>query len=234
MNVCPCLICQDKFFASCYRNFPNPAPPQTLSFPYGYHCTYVTQNHALHFVHIQSEAQIRVNYCQLQDGFFAREKPVLILKLRHACTRTIHQLKPDSWTCNFVEVCGHNLLRLEVLVYNVYITNQIQTTFAEEGGAGGVKSERRLWVGRRKTLKTFVPITSKNLASVIVSKCAVSYFEVKHGKRLDILCIIAKSFLNLTNRRIHLRIFLSRYYIVKGINWKRLNRSRTSVFCLEV
>jgi hypothetical protein len=138
---------QDKFFASCYRNFPNPAPPQTLSFPYGYHCTYVhwhvTQNHALHIVHIQSEAQIRVNYSQLQDGFFAREKPVLILKLRHACTRTIHQLKPDSWTCNFVEVCGHNLLRLEVSVYNVYITNQFQTTFAQEGGEGGGWSKIR-------------------------------------------------------------------------------------------
>jgi hypothetical protein len=31
------------------------------------------------------------------------------------------------------------VLRLEVSVYNVYITNQFQTTFAQ-GGGGGVKS----------------------------------------------------------------------------------------------
>jgi len=37
-----------------------------------------------------------------------------------------------------VEVPGHNLrvLRLDVSVYNVYITNQFQTTFARVGGGG--------------------------------------------------------------------------------------------------
>jgi len=33
------------------------------------------------------------------------------------------------------------VLRLEVSVYNVYITNQLQTTFAQRGG--GVKSVSR-------------------------------------------------------------------------------------------
>ncbi len=49
------------------------------------------------------------------------------------CTRT---LKPNSWTSNFVEISGHNLesLRLQVSVYNVYITNHLQTTFAQGGG----------------------------------------------------------------------------------------------------
>ncbi len=38
----------------------------------------------------------------------------------------------------FLEVSGHRVLRLEVSVYNVYITNQFQATFARgEGGGGG-------------------------------------------------------------------------------------------------
>ncbi len=42
-------------------------------------------------------------------------------------------LKPNSSTHNFVEVLGIILivLRLEVSVYNVYITNQFQTTFTQ-------------------------------------------------------------------------------------------------------
>ncbi len=37
---------------------------------------------------------------------------------------------------NFVEVSGHNyeVLRFKVSVYNVYITNQFQTIFTQEGG----------------------------------------------------------------------------------------------------
>jgi hypothetical protein len=35
------------------------------------------------------------------------------------------------------------ILRLEASVYNVYITNQFQATFALGGGGGGVKSVRR-------------------------------------------------------------------------------------------
>jgi hypothetical protein len=46
-------------------------------------------------------------------------------------------LKPNSLTYNFAEVSGHNLrvLRLEVSLYNVYLTTQFQTTFTQ-GGRG--------------------------------------------------------------------------------------------------
>jgi hypothetical protein len=58
------------------------------------------------------------------------------------------------------------VLRLEVSVYNVYITNQFQITFAQGGwGGGGGESVNRGDCGRRKTLKTSVPTTSKSLAS---------------------------------------------------------------------
>ncbi len=46
-------------------------------------------------------------------------------------------LKLNSRTYNFDEVYGHNL---EVTIYNVYITNQFQTTFLKGGGGRGVKS----------------------------------------------------------------------------------------------
>jgi hypothetical protein len=55
------------------------------------------------------------------------------------------------------------VLILEVSVYNVYITNQFQTTSAQ-GGRGKIRN-RWLWIARRKTLKTIVPITSKDSAS---------------------------------------------------------------------
>ncbi len=56
------------------------------------------------------------------------------------------------------------ILRLEVSVYNVYITNQFQVTFAWEWGLGegGVKSIVEV-IARRNTLKTLS--TSKNSAS---------------------------------------------------------------------
>jgi hypothetical protein len=41
------------------------------------------------------------------------------------------------------------VLRLEVSVYNVYITNQFQTTFSK--GAGGVKSVSRGTVNSKET-----------------------------------------------------------------------------------
>jgi hypothetical protein len=46
---------------------------------------------------------------------------------------------------NFAEVSAHKLesSQTEVPVYNVYITNQFQTTFAQREGEGGVKSVRR-------------------------------------------------------------------------------------------
>jgi hypothetical protein len=46
------------------------------------------------------------------------------------------------------------VLRLEVSVYNVYITNQFQTTFAQREGS---------------KIKTVVPIMSKNSASVHIN-----------------------------------------------------------------
>jgi hypothetical protein len=55
-------------------------------------------------------------------------------------------------------------LGLEISINYVYIANQFQTSFAQ-GGVGGVKSVSRPRMARRKTLKTFVPITSKNSAS---------------------------------------------------------------------
>jgi hypothetical protein len=57
------------------------------------------------------------------------------------------------------------VLRVEVSVLTVYITNQFQTTLAHWGR--GVKSVSKgdcEWQGG-KLFKTFVPITSKNLAS---------------------------------------------------------------------
>jgi len=52
-----------------------------------------------------------------------------------------------------VEVPGHNLrvLRLDVSVYNVYITNQFQTTFAR--GGGGVNPLVEVTVNTKKKKK---------------------------------------------------------------------------------
>jgi hypothetical protein len=47
--------------------------------------------------------------------------------------------KVKSWTYNFAEGIILRILRLEVSVYNVYIKNQFQTTFAQEDGRRGDK-----------------------------------------------------------------------------------------------
>jgi hypothetical protein len=67
------------------------------------------------------------------------------------------------------------LLRFEVYVSNVYITNQFQTTFARGGGGGGIKSPlvEVIVNSKKETLKTFVSILSKNLASVEIITCIV-------------------------------------------------------------
>ncbi len=74
--------------------------------------------------------------------------------------------KPNSWAYNFIEVSGHNLESSQTwgfsILYNVYITNQFQATFAH-GGREGVKSVSR--TVNSKDFKTFVPIASKNSAS---------------------------------------------------------------------
>jgi hypothetical protein len=62
------------------------------------------------------------------------------------------------------------VLRLEVSVYIVYITNQFQTT-CSRGGGGGVKSNLLVKVtvnSKEENSKTFVPITSTNSVSVQV------------------------------------------------------------------
>jgi hypothetical protein len=57
--------------------------------------------------------------------------------------------------------------RLKVSVYNVYITSKLQTTFARgEGGWGGGGKPVSTGDFEEKNLKTFVPITSTNAASV--------------------------------------------------------------------
>jgi hypothetical protein len=83
-------------------------------------------------------------------------------------------VRPEAEFMNiqFHEVSGRNLedLRLEIFVYNVYITNQFQTTFFS--GEGGEKNPFVAVNSKEgKSLKTFVPITSKNSASRI--QCAL-------------------------------------------------------------
>ncbi len=84
-------------------------------------------------------------------------------------------LKPNSWMYNFVGVSGllgfMRVLRLQVSVYNVYITNQFQPTFAQI----------RLWTGRRKTLKTFVLMTSKNSAAGL---------QLASAQQTELYCIL--------------------------------------------
>jgi hypothetical protein len=50
-------------------------------------------------------------------------------------------------------------------VYIVYTTNQLLTTF-DQGGGGGPLVEVTVKIVKKKILKTFVPITSKNSVSV--------------------------------------------------------------------
>ncbi len=58
------------------------------------------------------------------------------------------------------------VLRLEVSVYNVYITNQCQTTFARGEGGGGYDPLEEVTVNtKEENSKTFVPIAAKNSVS---------------------------------------------------------------------
>jgi hypothetical protein len=49
--------------------------------------------------------------------------------------------RPNSLTYNFVEISGHifRVLRFEVSVYNVYITNKVQITFSPGGRGSKVR-----------------------------------------------------------------------------------------------
>ncbi len=62
------------------------------------------------------------------------------------------------------------VIRLEVSVYNFYVTKR-------EGGGGGKSLYRLAGIVRRKNLKTFFPITSKNSASVCVLECFYERFD---------------------------------------------------------
>ncbi len=66
------------------------------------------------------------------------------------------------------------VLRLEVSLYNVYITKQFQSFFAQ--GVEGGKSVGEV-TARRKTLETFVPISLKNSASGQIFKDDVNGFS---------------------------------------------------------
>ncbi len=57
------------------------------------------------------------------------------------------------------------VLSLEVFVYNVYNTNQFQPTLLGGWGGEGKSVSRCVYIARKKILKTFVPIMSKNSAS---------------------------------------------------------------------
>ncbi len=83
---------------------------------------------------------------------------LLILAGHHFPGASYSNLKQNSWTYNFVaKFLGHIILRVlrhEVSLYNVYITNQFQTIFAR-GGGGEVKSVSEgdcMWIAGRKTL----------------------------------------------------------------------------------
>ncbi len=63
------------------------------------------------------------------------------------------------------------ILILVVSVYDVYIKNRFQTTFAQWEGGGWRQppSVEVLWTARKKILNTFVPMTFKNLASGLLT-----------------------------------------------------------------
>jgi hypothetical protein len=70
----------------------------------------------------------------MRKSFIAPD-PILPHRLTAQCLRGAF-LKPNSWM-KFLSIILR-VIRLEVSVYNVYITKQFQTTFARGGGGGGV------------------------------------------------------------------------------------------------
>jgi hypothetical protein len=75
--------------------------------------------------------------------------------------------KPNSWTYNFVEVSGH--YHESSRTWGFHIQCLHYKPVSNHFWLGGVWESKIRWLGiaRRKTLKTFVPITSKNSASVL-------------------------------------------------------------------
>jgi hypothetical protein len=62
------------------------------------------------------------------------------------------------------------VLIFEVSVYNDYITSQFQKTVAQGGGGGGLNQLVEVAVNSKEENSTFVPITSKSSASVLIVK----------------------------------------------------------------
>ncbi len=65
-------------------------------------------------------------FIQLTTGIKIRNLSVMRAPLVLFTSRAMSVLKPKSWTYNFAEVSGHNLVIFQTWVstYNVYITNQ--------------------------------------------------------------------------------------------------------------
>ncbi len=92
------------------------------------------------------------------------------MKLEHQMTFWCAFLKPNSWTYKIVEVSGHNLESSQTWGFRIQCLHYkpVSNHFCSGGGGGeAVKSvwKWRLWIQRRKTLLTSVPITSKNSPS---------------------------------------------------------------------
>ncbi len=74
--------------------------------------------------------------------------------------------KPNSWTYNFFEVSGHNLEFSDSrFPYTMFSLQNCFNQLFIKGEGSKIHCGRWLWIGRRKTFKTIVPITSKNSAS---------------------------------------------------------------------
>jgi hypothetical protein len=74
------------------------------------------------------------------------------------------------------------VVRLEVSVYNVYISNQFRTSFEPILLLGGGGNSSVKMTVNSKTLKTFVLISSKNLASGIARGWGTSLLSDLHNQ----------------------------------------------------
>jgi hypothetical protein len=86
-----------------------------------------------------------------------------------SCMYFLYRIHKRTTSLRFLGIIL-SVLRLEVSVYNVYIKKKFSNHFCSK--EGGVK--RWLWIARRTILtihKTFVPISSKNSASVDMAYC---------------------------------------------------------------
>ncbi len=89
------------------------------------------------------------------------------------------QQKLNSWTDTFVEISGHNLKSSQTWVFRVQCLHYKPVSNHFCSGGGG----RWLWIARRKTLKTFVPITSKNLTSLQVTGKGILFHRIQKNRK---------------------------------------------------